>query len=176
VSDFIEQCRREWKRLNVPDPLAEEMAAELASDLNEAEAEGVSAEEFLGRSLSDPRSFAASWAGERGIVPDLPSRASARRRPFVLASFTSIAALGVIVTAVALLLGGEHGVALVPTQTNPPHFAPSAGGFVTPAQVGHGTTSGPVEWIVLFLAVVALGVATWLWSNRYRSRPATVPA
>jgi hypothetical protein len=44
VSDFIEQCRREWKRLNVPDPLAEEMAAELASDLNEAEAEGVSAE------------------------------------------------------------------------------------------------------------------------------------
>jgi hypothetical protein len=80
------------------------------------------------------------------------------------------------VTAVALLLGGEHGVALVPTQTNPPHFAPSAGGFVTPAQVGHGTTSGPVEWIVLFLAVVALGVATWLWSNRYRSRPATVPA
>ena len=43
MSEFVEQCRREWKRLGVADPLAEEMAADLASDLEEAEAEGVSA-------------------------------------------------------------------------------------------------------------------------------------
>ena len=60
ISDFVEQCRQEWRRLGVPDPLADEMAADLASDLGEAEAEGVSAEELLGSSAFDPRSFAAS--------------------------------------------------------------------------------------------------------------------
>ena len=75
MSDFVEQCRNEWKRLGVPDPLAEEMAADLASDLREAEAEGVSTEELLGSSAFDPRSFAASWASERGIIPVPPSRA-----------------------------------------------------------------------------------------------------
>ena len=80
MSDFVEQCRREWRRLNVPDPLAEEMAADLASDLREAEADGVSAEEFLGSSAFDARSFAASWAAERGIIPAPAGRAN---RPLV---------------------------------------------------------------------------------------------
>jgi hypothetical protein len=83
MSDFVEQCRREWRRLGVPDPLAEEMAADLASDLSEAEADGVSAEELLGSSAFDPRSFAASWAAERGIIPAAPSPGKARRRPLV---------------------------------------------------------------------------------------------
>jgi hypothetical protein len=74
MSDFAEQCRREWRRLGVPDPLAEEMAADLASDLSEAEADGVTAEELLGTSVFDPRSFAASWAAERGIIPEHPSQ------------------------------------------------------------------------------------------------------
>ena len=74
-SDFVEQCRQEWSRLGVPDALAEEMAAELAADLKEAEADGISAEGLLGDSASDPRSFAASWAAERGVIAD-----SARRR------------------------------------------------------------------------------------------------
>lgn len=60
MSDFVEQCLREWERLRVPAPVANEMAADLAADLEEAEAEGVSAEEVLGRSAFDPRSFAAS--------------------------------------------------------------------------------------------------------------------
>src|SRR5262245_8507637 len=80
MSDFVEQCRREWERLGVPDPLAEEMAADLASDLGEAEAEGVSVEELLGSSAFDPRAFAASWAAERGIIPVPPTRGT-RRRP-----------------------------------------------------------------------------------------------
>ena len=73
MSQFVEQCRQEWRRLGVADPLAEEMAADLTSDLEEAETEGVSAEELLGSSASDPRSFAASWASERGIIPTPPS-------------------------------------------------------------------------------------------------------
>lgn len=70
MSDFVEQCRREWSRLGVSDSLADEIAADLDSDLEEARAEGVSAEELLGSSYSEPRAFAASWAAERRILPE----------------------------------------------------------------------------------------------------------
>ena len=36
MTAFIEECRQEWKRLGVPDSMAEEMAAELEADLAEA--------------------------------------------------------------------------------------------------------------------------------------------
>ena len=65
MNEFVEECRREWKRLRVPDPAANEMAAELAADLQEAEAEGVSAEDLLGSGAFDPRSFATAWAAVR---------------------------------------------------------------------------------------------------------------
>jgi hypothetical protein len=68
MSPYVEECRREWKRLGVPDLLAEEMAADLEADLAEAEADGVSAAEMLGE--SDPRRFAATWARERGLVSE----------------------------------------------------------------------------------------------------------
>jgi beta-lactam-binding protein with PASTA domain len=67
---FVEECRHEWKRLGVPGLLADEMAAELEADLTEAEAEGISAADLLGE--SDPHRFAATWATERGIVPESP--------------------------------------------------------------------------------------------------------
>ena len=38
MNEFVEECRREWNRLGVPDPVANEMAAELEADLEEAEA------------------------------------------------------------------------------------------------------------------------------------------
>ena len=117
MSDFVEQCRSEWKRLGVPDPLAEEMATDLASDLTEAEAEGVSAEEFLGSSAFDPRSFAASWAAERGIIPVPPSPGNARRRPLVLVAFTALAAIALVGSAL-LLLTGEPKVSLVKSTDN----------------------------------------------------------
>jgi hypothetical protein len=179
MSDFVEQCRREWKRLGVPDPLAEEMAADLASDLGEAEAEGVSAEELLGSSAFDPRSFAASWAAERGIIPVAPSRGKTRRRPLVLAAFTAVAAIALIAAAV-LLLTGQPKVALVTSRTAAPHFvAPGAAPFVPPGpghQVLRTSAATPVEWILLLLAIVALGFAAWLWSSWVRSRPPSVPA
>jgi hypothetical protein len=78
MTAFVEECRREWKRLDVPDGVAEEMAAELESDLAEAEADGVSAAEMLGE--SDPRRFAATWASERGLVT---ARASRKRRRWI---------------------------------------------------------------------------------------------
>jgi hypothetical protein len=101
VSDFVEQCRSEWKRLRVPDSVADEMAADLAADLKEAEAEGASVEEVLGSGATDARSFAASWAAERAVIP--PPRLTARlpRRAVML---TAIAALTVITAAGAALV------------------------------------------------------------------------
>ena len=167
MSDFVEQCRREWKRLGVSDPLAEEMAADLASDLTEAEAEGVSAEELLGRSVFDPPSFAATWAAERGIIPEQPSPTTARRRPLFLLAFTGVAAIALVVAA-GLLLTGEPKLTLATSGTRPGGIAP------LPRSVVHSTSApDPVEWILLVLAVIALGFAAWLWSARGRSHPPT---
>ena len=178
MSDFIDQCRQEWRRLGVPDPLAAEMAADLASDLTEAEAEGVSAEEYLGRSFFDPRSFAASWAAERGIIPLPANPGNARRSSLVLVAFTALAAITLIVAAL-LLVTGRPTVTLS-SRTTGPHlqspppapFGPSGPG----SQVLHANLSAPVEWILLFFAIVALGFAAWLWSRWGRSRPPTAPA
>jgi hypothetical protein len=180
MSDFVEQCRREWSRLGVPDPPADEMAADLAADLEEAEADGVSVEELLGSSAFDPRSFAASWAAERGIIPIAPGGGNAPRRPFVLVAFTALAAIALVVAAL-LLLTGQPKVAVVTSGTRPPHLLPSppAGSVVPPGpgrQVLPGNTSAPVEWMLLLLAILALGFAVWLWSRWSRSRPPTVPA
>jgi hypothetical protein len=49
VNEFIEECRREWRRLGVPDPIANEMAADLVADIEEAESEGGTAEDVLGK-------------------------------------------------------------------------------------------------------------------------------
>jgi hypothetical protein len=171
MSDFVEQCRREWRRLGVPDPLAEEMATDLTSDLQEAEAEGVSAEELLGSSAFDPPSFAATWAAERGIIPRPPSEPS-QRRPLFLMAFTAIAAIALIVAA-ALLLTGEPRVTL--QTSRPPHplgpLPPGVGGRVVQT-----SASTPIEWILLILAIIALGFAARLWANWSRSRPRTIAA
>ena len=96
MNDFIEQCRSEWRRLKVPATVADEMAAELAADLEQAEAEGVPEEEVLGSGAFDPRSFAASWASARGVVQ------SRRKRRYVVAAIvtglTLLAVVGALVT------------------------------------------------------------------------------
>ena len=179
MSDFVEQCRREWRRLGVADPLAEEMAADLAADLREAEAEGVSAEEFLGSSVFDPRSFAASWAAERGIIPEQPSRGKTRRRPFVLMAFTALAAITLMIAGL-LLLTGEPTVSVVVSKAAQPRVAPPPAAFPVPPgpgrQVFQADTAAPIEWILLLLAIAALGFAAWLWVSWSRSRPPSITA
>jgi hypothetical protein len=174
MNDFVEQCRQEWRRLRVPDPLAEEMATELASDLSEAEAEGVSAQEFLGRSAFDPPSFAATWAAERGIIPEQqPNPTAAPRRPVFLTAFTGAAAIALIVAA-ALLLTGEPKLTLATPGTRPRLLGPLPHGVG--GQVHTATASTPIEWILLVLAIIALGFAARLWSARGRPQPPTAPA
>jgi hypothetical protein len=167
VNDFVEQCRMEWSRLKVPQALAEEMAADLTADLEEAEADGVPVEELLGSGASDPRSFAASWAAERGIIPE-PSGPTDRGRPRFLVAFTAVAAIAVVVSAV-LLATGEPKVALVTARAKPPGLAspPTA---LAPGRVT-ASAAAPIEWILLVVALVALGFAAWLWSNRVRAQP-----
>ena len=96
MTAFVEECRREWERLGVPDLLAEEMAAELEADLAEAEADGVSTSELLGE--SDPRRFAAAWASERGLVAEPAPRQSRKRVWIGLA-----AALALVIVALSAL-------------------------------------------------------------------------
>jgi hypothetical protein len=177
MNDFVEQCRAEWKRLRVPDPLADEMAADLAADFREAEADGVSAEEFLGSSVFDPRSFAASWAAERGIIPGPQSPPPpSRRRPRALVAFTVIAALALVVAALLLLTAQPTVNVAAQRVVRPQFFTPA--GFVGPGpgpMVLHAHAAAPIEWMLLVLAFVAVGFAVWLWTNWGRARPG-VPA
>ncbi len=112
MNEFVEECRREWKRLHVPDPVANEMAADLEADLAEAEAEGSSPEEVLGTGAFDARSFAAAWATERGVV-EVPSRTEGsavapsrtRRRAGVLVALAGVGIVSLVaVMGVALAL------------------------------------------------------------------------
>ncbi|HEX4519548.1 MAG TPA: hypothetical protein VH063_08225 [Gaiellaceae bacterium] len=179
MTDFVEQCRAEWKRLGVADPLAEEMARDLAADLREAEAEGVSAEELLGSDLYDPASFAATWAAERGVVPEAPGRRNARRTPIVLLAFTVVAAITLIVAAL-LLATGEPKLSLVASKARSPHLAPLPPGAVSPPRIEHtvatASAATPIEWILLILALLAVCFAGWLWSSWARSRPSIAHA
>lgn len=176
MSEFVEQCRREWSRLGVADPLADEMAADLTSDLEEAEAEGVSVAEYL--SGSDPRSFAASWATERGVIPEPTRRDRGHRRPLALVAFTVLAALTVIVASL-LLATGEPKVTLKTTRTAPPHLPGSPPGRSVPSGAGRqvqAAAAAPVEWILLVVALAALGFAAWLWLRWNRSQvPVAAP-
>jgi hypothetical protein len=153
------------------------MAADLAADLTEAEAEGVSAEEVLGRSAFDPRSFAASWAAERGVILSAPHQQRASRKPPILAVLATLAVIGLIVTALVALPGRSRSVAVART---PPHvrvpLAPPApsGPFVL-----HGGPSAldALAWILLLMvAILGVIVAGWLWSRWVRLRPPTAPA
>ena len=86
MSEFVDECRREWRRLGVPDPIANEMAADLTADIDEAEAEGGSAEDVLGNSALRPsalrrgvgrcsggdRAWAHRSVGPRTRSPPLP--------------------------------------------------------------------------------------------------------
>ena len=95
MNDFVEECRREWKRLGVPDLMADEMATDLEADLAEAQADGVSTAEILGE--SDPRRFAETWARERGLVSEPPPQKKSRKRFWVV--------LAVVLAVVVFFMG-----------------------------------------------------------------------
>jgi PASTA domain len=106
MTAFVEECRREWKRLGVPELLAEEMATDLEADLAEAQADGVSAAEILGE--SDPRRFAETWANERGLVSEAPPRKGSRKRFWIVLAVVLV--LGFVLGVLALVSLATTGV------------------------------------------------------------------
>jgi hypothetical protein len=104
VNQFVDDCRTEWKRLGVPEAVADEMAAELAADLAEAEAEGASARDVLGTGAVDAREFARAWAVERGVgQPPVTARHFRGRRILLAAAAAAFALLAIAGAAVLIL-------------------------------------------------------------------------
>jgi hypothetical protein len=122
MTDFVEECRREWKRLRVPAGPANEMADDLAADLRDAEADGAFPEEVLGDGAADPRAFAAAWARERGLVqPRWSDTLRIRRALFVGAGLVGLIAIG---AAIGSLLSSSP-------DTQPPAVATGTVAFVS---------------------------------------------
>jgi hypothetical protein len=131
VNPFVEECRREWKRLGVPDAVANEMAADLEVDLAEAAADGTSAEEVLGTGAFDAPAFAAAWAAERGVIPPPtpsgPTRARRSRAPYAIAGFVLVAFVGLVLVLLPqptvsahLALAAPLNARFVPWNIKPP--------------------------------------------------------
>lgn len=181
--EFIQECRQEWKRLGVPDPIANEMAADLTADIEEAEAEGGSAEDVLGTSLFDPRRFAAAWAGARGVtapaepIDPITPVGQQRQRWYRPAGAIALAAFGFLVTLfAAAVVIGRHSSAVAAT-THQILSGPGGTRIFGPGSVPfrifpHGPgIAGPntapvalVGFALLLVGVVILGVAVLCWS------------
>jgi len=171
VRSFVKECRREWKRLRVPDAVANEMAADLTADLNEAKAEGASIEDVLGNSAFDPRSFARSWAAERGVSQPPTGPAASSHRWLLLAAIAAIAvalvgALMVIAPKPRFSIkSSSSGLAGVPHPSfrgPPPGLAAHAG-----AVADHVHALGVLVLIVGIVAMIATLV--WVWRTRAAS-------
>lgn len=171
MSGFVEECQKEWHRLGVPEVVSDEMASDLAADLAEAEAEGASPEQVLGNGVFDARSFAASWAMARGVVPLVRPDPGVRRpaRWWMIAG----AAVSVVVALAGLVILGPHGerstaVAMVR------HALPARFSFGPPAiRIGPGLPGhfvllqGPafqaMGLVLLVIGLVGLGLTLCYW-------------
>jgi hypothetical protein len=172
VKDFVEKCRREWRRLRVPDAVANEMAADLEADLAEAEADGASPEEVLGNGVFDPRSFAASWAGERGVIPPPSETGTQAKRPLVLAAIAALALIAV--TGAALAIFARSGsVAMVPSPRSRLSPPPDMGQALHAHLSGLDVRRIGATLLLVGLVGIALSAAYWFaWGGR-RLHPPT---
>ncbi len=184
MSQFVDACRQEWRRLGVPDPAANEMAADLEADLIEAESEGVSAEEVLGNGAFDPRSFAESWAKERGLIQPpafQPAPVGHRtKQPRMFSLVLAFAVLAVVGAVFAIAGSHEAGAVVMrkPLEALPaPPIRPPAellqpGAVQGVAGLDRFHAAGP-----LLLLIGGIGLITMLvlWSWR-RLRPPVAPA
>ncbi|HEY5196721.1 MAG TPA: hypothetical protein VIJ51_06815 [Solirubrobacteraceae bacterium] len=173
MSEFVEECRREWKRLRVADSVANEMAADLAADLAEAEADGASPEQVLGSGAFDPRSFAASWAAARGVIAPPPASLDPRRRtPRLRGTIAVTALIATILVGLALFTGrsGSTQVAVAaPVNVQPvpvPQSPPSAGFRHFPLALNQHAGVLLPAFGLLILLVGVVGLILWViyWS------------
>lgn len=185
MNQFVEECRREWRRLGVPDPVANEMAADLTADLEEAEAEGGSPEDVLGNSAFDPRRFAAAWALARGVTGPPVSGRPSLWRPSMAIALCAVLGVLIVGAGLVLLVGRSSSSIAFATRriTASPgpirFFGPGPGRIVIPGPFGGTAIRGidvhPLAWIVLIagiVGIVGLGLLVarywWPWSGSRR--------
>ena len=157
------------------------MAADLAADLKEAEAEGASAEEVLGSSATDPRSFAASWAAERAVIP--PPRLTARlpRRSLMLAAIAALTVITAVGAALVIFASPQASARMAAIHVPPPPTPVRAaltgtvwvegGGDIVltlPQAQGPGVEIHTVGSILLIVGIVGiiLSMLFLFWSSR----------
>lgn len=175
MNEFVQNCRAEWKRLGVPDRDADEMASDLAADIDAAGADGVSAEDLLGPSAADPRAFAASWAAARGVIPVPDPPLSRRRRgPVPLIAFTAVSVVA-FVASVVMLATGQPKIVLHTSVSGAPQHMPGGANPLVPGTTVLASGAAPVEWLLLVFSVVALAFCAWLWFRRTPGSGARVP-
>ena len=172
MTEFVEQCRHEWRRLGVPNAVANEMAAELETDLEEAESEGVPPEEVVGGTL-DARSFAESWAAERRVGR------SRVRRAVLFAALATCVALAISGAVLTLSAPSSHAVRAagpvtlqLPRTAPPPNPSAVTAVWVTaapPALVSSSDDYTRTLGVVLLLVGAGGMAATGLFSLWRRS-------
>ena len=177
MTEFVDACRQEWKRLGVQDAVANEMAADLEADLDEAKADGVSAEEVLGSGAFDPRSFAAEWATARGVVPqaaptlveDRPAVPEQRTRNRTLIVAAGVTAFVIAFIGLALVTRDRGSVAVAKViRPFPDGFGPARFGKFPGPFVDHGHAFHGLGVLLLLVGVVGLIAAAIYWSRRAR--------
>ena len=166
MNKFVKECRREWKRLRVPDSVANEMAADLAADLEEADAEGASIEDVLGSSAFDPRSFAAAWAAERGVAQPSPPTGKPARKSIALATIVA-AAIALIGTAILILTTtSAHRIAPVPSSA----ALPAPPQILVPHGNVPAVTAHTLGLLLLVMGVIGIVTTVWIRWTRPGSR------
>lgn len=163
MSRFVDDCRKEWGRLGVPEVEANEMAADLEADLAEARADGVSPEEVLGNGYFDAKSFAASWAMARGVVDVAPRGRSTIPLGMALGAVAAAVVAGVgFLILVGPRFGSQAAAFSVPRRNNRP--LPSI--FVSPHHVfsaGPNAALGPLGLAFLLLGLFGFVAILWIW-------------
>lgn len=169
MTPFVDECLREWKRLNVPDAVANEMAAELEADLHDAEADGLTPEEVLGDGVFDARSFAAAWASERGVIPSSAAPARRSHRTLVAAVIAALAIVALF-AGIAVLTGRPtKSVSIASRSALPRFFRPVHGKTLFPFApvptpiVRSGVDVQPAGWILVVLGIGGIATAVLVW-------------
>jgi hypothetical protein len=130
----------------------------------------------------DPRSFAAAWASERGVVP-LPPAAPHRERRTLVAAVIGALAIAALAAGVAIL-STRHGaaqVALAAPFTIRPAIAahrlhplrpnaPIPRLFLTPVRGRIGVDHHSTGWILLVIGLAGMSASAIVWQRWWPPR------
>ena len=168
MSQFVDQCRKEWGRLGVPEAEANEMAADLEADLAEARTDGASPEEVLGNGYFDAKSFAAAWATARGVAGSTPRVGdhTIRVRSLIMALSALVGAM-VAAVGLAILVRPRFASQAIAAARFERHFTrPVPSILVNPHDflfAGPGSGIDPLGWVLLTVGLIGLVAVLWSW-------------